>query len=303
MPKGDFHTRSAGTLQVQFHIPVLNPSDGAEPDSKNPSQKSRKEETDDKYHDPCARGISHGSEYADWAYQSAGSHTGAGGDVFHVKDHGGQGAGNHGDQSGANPDFGIPYNVSHLQHTGSKSLCQKAAYLVFTVAHDGKTNHLSAAACGGGSSCQPVKGQGDADGSTADGESQSDPNESGDQDSHDKGLKFRGGFDQSSKPVHEASYSRTYKLGDQNAGCNRKAGRYDNIQPGFLGDDFSKLCCHNGSDQGTYRSAQLISRNAYGGGGEEDQLGRFQRMGYRKAQGCSRGAFGIRTDNQKALDP
>ena len=78
--------------------------------------------------------VGHGGVDADGAHQAAGSHAGAGGNVFQLKHQRGQGAGDHGDHRGGDPDAGIFHDISHLQHGGAQALGQKAAPAVFTEA-------------------------------------------------------------------------------------------------------------------------------------------------------------------------
>ena len=81
-----------------------------------------------------------------------------------MEDAGGQRAGDGAGQRGGNPDTGILYDVAHLEHTGAEALADEAADAVFLIAHDGKADHLGAAARHSGTAGKAGQAQRCADG-------------------------------------------------------------------------------------------------------------------------------------------
>ena len=130
----------------------------------------------------------------------------------------------------------------------------------------------NAAARCGGTSCQSVQGQGNADGRAADGEGEGDADKGGDQHAHEEGLHLRGSFYEVPKPGHEARYAGADELGSEHTGDDGGSRSDEDVQTRFFGDDFAQLRRDDGGDQGAYGAAQVISRKAYGGGREKDEL-------------------------------
>ena len=260
------------SLQIQLQIPVLDPADLPKKISQDGCQDGGNQETYEEDAEPHPGSAAHGGEYADGAYQAAGSHAGACRDIFQAEDHGSQGAGDHGNYRGRYPDAGVMHDISHLEHAGSQPLGQEAAHLIFLPAHEGEADHLSAAARCGGTSCQSVQGQGNADGRAADGEGEGDADKGGDQHAHEEGLHLRGSFYEVPKPGHEARYAGADELGSEHTGDDGGSRSDEDVQTRFFGDDFAQLRRDDGGNQGAYGAAQVISRKAYGGGREKDEL-------------------------------
>lgn len=124
------------TYRSSFKSPSLIPSSFPAKCAEEQGQNSRKHEADEQDARPHHR-IStslHGGVDADRSDETAGSHAGTGWNIFQMEDHRGERTGDHRGECRWNPDFRVPDDISHLEHRGSESLCQKTTPFIFTEA-------------------------------------------------------------------------------------------------------------------------------------------------------------------------
>ena len=98
--------------------------------------------------------------------------------------------------SWGDPDAGVLYDVAHLEHTGAEALTDEAADAVFLIAHDGKADHLGAAARHGSAAGEARQAEGRADGGRGNGQGQGDAHDDRDEDAHEEGSLFGGPHDE-----------------------------------------------------------------------------------------------------------
>ena len=145
-------------LQIQFQIALFDPADLAEHLADHPAKHRRQHETNQHKANPIHSrdgSLRTGCDitdpariHADLTHEAAGAHAGRDRGAVHLQPEqtGGNGAGDGRSQRGRDPDFRVPHDVRHLQHTGADALRHQAAPAVFPKAHDGKAHHLRAAA-------------------------------------------------------------------------------------------------------------------------------------------------------------
>ena len=190
------------------------------------------------------------AEDADGADQTAGAHAaGNGNAVFQAEDAGSNRTGNSGGQGGRQPDAGIFDDITHLQHGGAQPLCDQAAPAIFGKAHDGKADHLGAAARRGGAACQTGEGKGKADGSGADGQGEDDTDQHRNDNAHEKRAKLSCPNNELTEAVHQEADAGTDEGADAKTGKNGDGGGDENINFSFAADGFSKFRGDNDSEE------------------------------------------------------
>ena len=157
------------------------------------------------------------------------------------------GPGNSGGQGGWQPDAGIFDDITHLQHGCAKSLRHQAAPAVFGKAHDGKADHLGAAACRGSATGQAGKAESKADGGGTDGQGEDDTDQHRNDNAHEKRAKLSCPNNELTEAVHQEADAGTDKRTDPQPRKNGDGRGDENINFSFAADRFAQL---GGNDDG-----------------------------------------------------
>ncbi len=188
--------------------------------------------------------------------QSCGSHSGTGGVVLHICQHGSHRTENGAGQDCRQPDQRMAHDIGYLKHGGSDSLGDKAAESVFTVAGNGKSDHVAAAADGRGAGGKTGKIQDDPQCGRADRKGQNYSHYDGDDDTHQKRLLFRSPVDNASKTGHETGDWRTRQKSSSAAKGDGDHRGQDDIQFCFTGDQMPE----GNADESCDESSQRFTR-------------------------------------------
>ncbi len=105
----------------------------------------------------------------------------------------------------------MAYDVGHLEHRGADALRDQTAEFVFTVAHYGKADHLTATANSGGTCGNSRKAERNTDGGRADGKRQSHTHKNGNDYAHHHGMAFNAEVYERADPFHKGRDRRTQK--------------------------------------------------------------------------------------------
>ena len=172
-----------------------------------------------------------------------------------MEDAGGQRAGDGAGQRGGDPDAGILYDVAHLEHTGAEALTDEAADAVFFIAHDGKADHLGAAACHGSAAGEARQAEGRADGGRGNGQGQGDAHDDRDEDAHEEGCLFGGPHDEGAHLTCGCADGGGDEHREADAGKDGHQRGDKDVNAGLLADGLAQLSGHNGDDEDGQRAA------------------------------------------------
>ena len=242
------------------------------------------------------------AEDADGADQTAGAHAaGNGNAVFQAEDAGSNRTGNSGGQGGRQPDAGIFDDITHLQHGCAKSLRHQAAPAVFGKAHDGKADHLGAAARRGGAACQTGEGKGKADSSGADGQGEDDTDQHRNDNAHEKRAKLSCPNNELTEAVHQEADAGTDKRTDPQPRKNGDGGGDENINFSFAADGFSKFRGNDDGKESTQRSTYRVGAESHGAERIQDQRRSGKGNTDGNGNGDTGGAAGVACGGDKPI--
>ena len=202
------------------------------------------------------QGEAHSSEGADLSNQTAGAHSCTGGIVGHFKECDGDGAKYSRGKSGRENNPGFSDDIGYLQHGGTQALGNQTADFVFTVAYDGKADHLAAAANRGSTCGKSVKLQHNGECGTGDGGGKDKPHHHRVNDAHEKGLHFGCGIDDTAKSGHQIIDQRAYCLCGKYTGKKSNGGSNDDIQLSLFGNSLAKLTSNGSGNKCAGRAAE-----------------------------------------------
>ena len=194
---------------------------------------------------------------------------------------GGNRPGDGGCQRRRDPCAGIAQDVGHLQHAGAKPLTDQPADAVLPVAHNGKADHLGAAARHGGTAGQPGQPQRCADGCARDGQRQCHADEDRNENAHQQGLQLGSPHDQAAHGGRRCADGRGAQRAEPYANQDRDRRGDQNIDLGLLAYQLADLGRHNGNQVDGQRAActaQLIGGTAHGNQAEQHQLRCMERI-------------------------
>ena len=169
---------------------------------------------------------------------------------------GGQRAGDGTGQRGRDPDAGVLDDVAHLQHTGAKALTDQTAHTVFLVAHHGKTDHLGAAACHGGTASKAGQTQRGADGGRGNGQGQRHAHNDGYKNAHGQRGLLGGPHDQGAHLTCGGANGCGDQHGKAHAGKNGHQRGHENVHAGLLAHGIGRVAYGDQAEQHQRRAVQ-----------------------------------------------
>lgn len=237
---------------IQLQIVFLDPADAAQKKAERPADNGGQNEADERKADPIQQADRGGvftaepaENDADGAKEAAGAHARVDGGTVHLhfkhtrrkRTRDGRS-----DRRG-DPDARIFDDVGHLEHAGAKSLRNKTAPAVFAKAHDGKADHLRAAARYRGTArkCKTKiaradggKPNGGTNGSGGDGEREGDAHDHRNDQTHDEGLLERCPADKAADIADQRTDIRGNENGKTATDKDRDERGDENIDLCFL---------------------------------------------------------------------
>lgn len=145
-----------------------------------------------------------------------------------------------------------------------QDLRHQAAPAVFGKAHDGKADHLGAAARCGGAACQTGEGKGKADSSGADGQGEDDTDQHRNDNAHEKRAKLSCPNNELTEAVHQEADAGTDKRTDPQPRKNGDGRSNKNVNFGLAADRFAQLGGNDDGKESTQRSTYRVGAKSHG---------------------------------------
>ena len=298
-------TRRECQAALQLQIALFDPAPLAQHRAEQAGQHRGQHKADEHKAHPVEGGdgdavLHPAGVHADLAHQTAGAHAGGDGRAVHFQTEqaGGQRPRDDGGQRRGNPHAGVLEDVGHLQHAGADALAHKAAHAVFLVAHEGKADHLGAAARHRRAAGKAGQAQRRADGRRGDGQGQRHAHQNRHQNAHQEGLQLGGPHDEGAHRAGRRADGRGEQRRQARAHQNRHRRGDENVHLSFLAHQLAELRRHDGNEVHRQRAAcaaQRVGRRAHRDEAEQHQLRRVQCVadGYR--HGRPRHTHGVGT--------